>query len=350
MDRNAFTLPPFTVETVFTTLSQSQDWGLRKLRIPEMWQRTKGEGITIAVIDTGFPGTRDFIHPDLKNNMLHNMSETCIQGESIYDLKSGHGTFCCGIIAAEDNNIGYVGYAPKAKVLTIKALANNGSGSLGSIEKALEYAIQVKPDIVSMSLGAPFGSKRLHDLVCKLDSMCIPVIVAAGNGGAETGVLYPAKYREAFAIAAYDANGEVADFSAVGPEVDFAFPGVDVTSTFLNGGYAKLSGTSFACPACAGVVALIMAERKKEVAEGKAQPFKTTNEIYQILKDSAIHPESDGGRDVYSGWGIVDVSRLYVKSLRASDHEEDVKRNVPFLKSFWWSVREFVKSIGNLFH
>ena len=207
----------------------------------------------------------------------------------------------------------------------------------------------MKPDVVSMSLGAPFGSKKLHDLVCKLDSMCIPVVVAAGNGGASSGVLYPAKYNEAFAIAAYDANGEVADFSAVGPEVDFAFPGVDVTSTFLNGGYAKLSGTSFACPACAGVIALIIADRRRQVEEGKAKPFASTKEIYDILKRAAIHPESDGGRDIYSGWGIVDVSRLYVNTVRSASHEKDVKRGVPFLKCMWWSIKEFLRSSARLF-
>ena len=96
--------------------------------------------------------------------------------------------------------------------------------------------------------------------------MNIPVICAAGNGGAE-GVNYPAKHAESFAIAAYDATVQNRNFSAVGPEVDFAFPGVNIVGTYLNNGYATMNGTSFACPACAGVVALMLSKHKKQFIE-----------------------------------------------------------------------------------
>lgn len=345
---NAFTLPPFTAEPMdFISLSQSVDWGLKKLKIPDIWKETEGEGITVVVIDTGYPGTKGKPHPDLANNALIIPSKSFVNGEDVYDLKQGHGTACAGVIAAENNEIGYVGYAPKAKIISIKALGNNGSGSLSAIENALEYAISLKPDIVSMSLGAKIGSSRMHRLVKTLDSMNIPVVVAAGNGGAAEGVLYPAKYEEVFAIGAYDSNGKVANFSAVGPEVDFCFPGVSVTTTYLNGGYAKLNGTSFACPACAGVLALILAKHKKAVKEGKEEEYKSTMDLYNILKDMSVNPNTDGERDMYYGWGIVDVSRLKVNTLEEGYNASDV--TISFFGRLWHSVKRFFSSALRFF-
>lgn len=339
----AFTLPPFTSESIdFMPLSQSIDWGLNKLKIPDLWKETQGEDITIVIIDTGYPGTKGKPHPDLANNALILPSKSFVNGEDVYDTKQGHGTACAGVIAAENNEIGYVGYAPKAKVISVKALSNNGSGSLSAIENALEYAISLKPDIVSMSLGAAVGSTRMHRLVKKLDDMGIPVVVAAGNGGARQGVLYPAKYEEVFAIGAYDSNGKVAKFSAVGPEVDFCFPGVNVTTTFLNGGYAKLNGTSFACPACAGVLALIMSKHKKAVKEGKEEEYKSTMDLYNILKEMSVNPNTDGERDMYYGWGIVDVSRLKVDTLEEGYDADDV--TISFFARLWHSVKTFFSS------
>lgn len=341
---NTFTLPPFTAEAIdFMPLSQSVDWGLKKLNIPEIWKETQGEGITIVVIDTGYPGTKGKPHPDLAKNALLLPSKSFVNGEDVYDIKQGHGTACAGVIAAENNEIGYVGYAPKAKVISVKALSNNGSGSLASIENALEYAISLKPDIVSMSLGSRVGSMKMKRLIRKLDDMNIPVVVAAGNGGAEEGVLYPAKYEEVFAIGAYDSNGKVAKFSAVGPEVDFCFPGVNVTTTFLNGGYAKLNGTSFACPACAGVLALIMAKHKKAVANGEEEEYKSTMDLYNILKDMSVNPNTNGQKDMYYGWGIVDVSRLKVDALEAGYEAKDV--TISSFARFWHSVKRFFSSV-----
>ena len=343
-----FTLPPFTAEPIdFISLSQSVDWGLKKLKIPEIWKETEGEGITIVVIDTGYPGTKGKPQPDLANNALILPSKSFVNGEDVYDLKQGHGTACAGVIAAENNEIGYVGYAPKAKIISVKALGNNGSGSLAAIENALEYAISLKPDIVSMSLGARVGSTKMHRLVKTLDSMKIPVVVAAGNGGAEEGVLYPAKYEEVFAIGAYDSNGKVAKFSAVGPEVDFCFPGVSVTTTYLNGGYAKLNGTSFACPACAGVLALILAKHKKAVKEGKEEEYKSTMDLYNILKDMSVNPNTNGERDMYYGWGIVDVSRLKVDTLEEGYDADDV--TISSFARFWHSVKVFFASVRRAF-
>jgi subtilisin family serine protease len=340
----SFMLPPFTCEPVFTPLSQSIDWGLRKLNIPEMWKTTRGEGVTVVVIDTGFPGTEDHTHPDLENNAVVSESKSFVHGETMYDLQAGHSTAACGIIAAEDNEMGYVGYAPEAKVICLKALKNNGGGTAESVEAALLHALAIKPDIVSMSLGSPKGSSRMHDLIRKLDSLNIPVVVAAGNGGAKQGVLYPAKYEECFAIGAYDSDGKIASFSAVGPEVDFAFPGVNITTTFLNDGYATVKGTSFACPACVGLMALIISKHKKDVSAGKEEEYKSTMDLYNILKSMSHNPNTPDKKDVYFGWGIVDVSNLGINELSIDDPPEKTTYHSSFVR-FLLSMKRFFQKI-----
>lgn len=305
-------LPKYQIEKLFLSLSQSVDWGLKQMKVQELWKKTKGKGITIAVLDTGCPAKKDdkgniVVHPDLKNNILLDKCDSFIRSEDIFDY-AGHSTACCGVIAAEDNETGFVGYAPEAKIICYKVLNKYGAGSLEWIEKALERCIKVKPDIVSMSLGSQVGSSIMHQYVKKLDSMGIPVICAAGNGGKDEGVNYPAYYKESFAIGAYDHSLKIANFSAIGDQLDFAFPGVNINTTWLNNGYTAISGTSFACPACAGLVALIIAMAK---AEGTVpENARNTLWIYDELKKYATNPSKINTRTTDWGWGYIDIQKL----------------------------------------
>ena len=305
-------LPKFRVEQLFTALSQSVDWGLEQMKISQIWPKTKGAGIKIAVLDTGCPAKLSqagvaTIHPDLRHNVILGECLSFVPNEDIYDYQ-GHSTAVCGVIAAEDNQLGFVGYAPEAKIITYKVLDKNGAGSLRWIENALKKCIETKPDIVSMSLGSIMDTPLMHTLVKKLDSMGIPVICAAGNGADFEGVNYPAKYDEAFAIGAYDKELNIADFSAIGDELDFAFPGVDIETTWLDFGYTKISGTSFACPACTGLVALIMAEKK--AAGMNFSECQNTIWLYNELKNLATNPKKLADQTSDWGWGYIDVQKL----------------------------------------
>ena len=102
---------------------QFYGWEIQKFDIPSLWKKTKGEGIRVAVIDTGC----DLHHHDLKNNMLNGMNFV-EPGKPPMD-KNGHGTHVAGTIAASDNNLGMVGVAPKAKIIPIKALGDDGGGN-----------------------------------------------------------------------------------------------------------------------------------------------------------------------------------------------------------------------------
>ena len=102
------------------------------------------------VIDTGHP-----VHSDIGDNAIE--GKNCIPNESIID-ENGHQLHCTGIICAKDNETGMVGVAPNAKCISVKALAKNGSGSYQSLTDALDYAIEVKPDVVSMLTTSGFTS------------------------------------------------------------------------------------------------------------------------------------------------------------------------------------------------
>lgn len=300
MDDTEIKLPPVEVNEELGTLSQRIDWGLRQLNVPKTWSITKGDGITVMVIDTGHP-----VHPDIGDNAIE--GKNCIPNEPIID-ENGHQLHCTGIICAKDNETGMVGVAPNAKCISVKALNKNGSGSYQGLTEALDYAIEMKPDLVSMSLGGSAPSTAMHSRIKKLYSMNIPVVCAAGNSG-DGGVNYPAAFDETIAIAAYDKYGNVARFSSKGEKVEWAAPGVNIYSTYLNNGYASLSGTSMACPFIAGVVALMLAKHKKQEAETGKNDCKTVAQIREHLL-KYTNDKGEVGRDNSWGYGVIDVERL----------------------------------------
>ena len=293
-------LPDLEIEEPISTLSQTIDWGLNQSNVPSTWKVSKGEGITILVIDTGKPD-----HPDLNKNLLG--GKNFIDGETIED-GHGHHTHCAGIIAGLNNDMGMVGVAPESKIISAKALSNSGSGSYSSLAKALDYAIDIKPDIVSMSLGSPTPSDIIHDKIKTLYELNIPVVCSAGNSGLR-GVSYPAAFPETIAVAAYDENGKIAYFSSVGKMVDWAAPGVSIYSTYLNSRYTKMSGTSMACPFLVGVIALMLSKHKKQEENGETNDCKTVEDIRNhLLKYTMDYGPK--GKDWSWGYGVVNVEKL----------------------------------------
>ena len=293
-------LPFLQINEEMTSLSQRVDWGLKQLNVPATWSVTKGEGVTAMVIDTGHP-----IHPDIGDNAIE--GKNCIPGEPLED-ENGHQLHCTGIICAKDNETGMVGVAPEAKCISVKALAKNGSGSYLGLGEALDYAIEMKPDVVSMSLGGPTPSALLQRKIKRLYDMNIPVVCAAGNTG-EGGVNWPAAFDETIAVAAYDKYGNIANFSSRGEKVEWAAPGVRIYSTFLNNGYASLSGTSMACPFITGVICLMIAKHRKQEQETGKNDCKTVAEIREHLL-KYTNDKGAVGRDNSWGYGVIDVEKL----------------------------------------
>ena len=247
------------VSVPFVALSQTQNWGMAMVGIQEIWDvSNRGEGIRIAILDTGFAE-----HPDLVDAWKLEEAVNCSSDPKPLDEGSGHSVHVCGIISGSDNDFGVVGVAPKAKCYAIKVLDNRGSGSYESISAGLRKAIDLNVDIINMSLGAPSEPPSyIHDLIKEAVSKGIVVVAAAGNDS--KAVNYPARYDEVIAVAALDEGGNLATFTSRDSSVDIVAPGTNIYSTHLNGQYCKMSGTSQASPFVAGICALIKAALKNK--------------------------------------------------------------------------------------
>ena len=282
-------LLPHVVTARVQTLVESDEYNISLLNIPEAWKETQGEGIKVAVLDAGRPN-----HPDL----VIAGSKSFVPG---YDEdKCGHDTHVCGIIrATAGNGIGIRGIAPLCDIYAGVVLGAEGSGELDWIVKGIYWAVdEVKADIINMSLGLDASAPTVKTLLAACNyakSKGVTVICAAGNEYGKVG--QPARYNSVIAVAAVDSAEKHADFSNAGPEVDFATGGVDIFSTYLNNGYAKLSGTSMASPALTGVATLILASYKKEGV------ILTPDDLYEHIKGIAFDVGPKGFDNQY-GWGI----------------------------------------------
>jgi major intracellular serine protease len=258
--------------------------GVEMIQAPKIWDQTKGKGITVAILDTGC----DIIHPDLKERIIGGRNFTNDDGGKADEYKdyNGHGTHVAGTIAATKNNTGVVGVAPEANLLIIKVLDKNGSGQYEWIINGINYAIEQRADIISMSLGGPEDLPELHTAIQKAISNNILVICAAGNEGDGVDSTdefdYPGSYNEVISVGAIDLERHSSNFSNSNNEVDLVGPGEKILSTFLDGKYATLSGTSMATPHVSGAMALIKAlsitsfERDLTATELYAQLIKRT--------------------------------------------------------------------------
>lgn len=240
----------------FNALSQTQNWGMALAAIQDVWQIAKGEGVTVAILDTGISE-----HVDLSECWTKDKVFNCSDSDSWEDKASGHGTHVAGIIAGSDNDFGVVGVAPKCKVVPIKVLSDDGAGSFETIAAGLRKAIELNVDIINMSLGTSSEPPQvIHDLILEAVSKGIVVVAAAGNDSKS--VNFPARYDEVIAVAALDAGGRLATFTSKDETVDIVAPGVDIYSTYLRNEYCKMSGTSQASPFVAGICALIKSALK----------------------------------------------------------------------------------------
>jgi subtilisin family serine protease len=201
----------------------------------------------------------------------------------------------------------------------------------------LDFAIKVQPNVVSMSLGSSSTSDAEYQRIKKLYEMNIPVVCAAGNSGGK-GVEYPAKYPETIAVAAYDKNGFIANFSAVGEEVDFAAPGVEIYSTYLNNEYAMLAGTSMATPWITGVILLLLSKHLKQEKETGQNDCKTVEQIKEHLRKYTID-KGYVGKDKYYGYGIIDVEHL-IESKEAVITQPIIVENTR-----WTKTRNFLNNL-----
>jgi subtilisin len=237
-------------EGCFTVVAPSTaQWGVRRVGVGD------GTGKRVWIIDTGV----DPDHPDL--NVNQTLSRSFITSETTIEDNNGHGTHVAGIIGALNNTRGVLGVASGVSIIALKALDGEGNGNSSSIMRALNYIGQNAQagEVVNISLGTDTISAALDNAVRTLADRGILFAIAAGNDAVKANLSSPARVNapNVFTVSATDSLGRLARFSNFGNDVvDFAAPGVDIVSTFSQGRYARLSGTSMAAPHVAGVLVL----------------------------------------------------------------------------------------------
>ncbi len=219
-----------------------------------------GANVNVAVLDTGVAK-----HPDLdvkvcKDTTKRGIKNGCNDGV-------GHGTHVAGTIAANGgfDGKGIYGVAPETNLWAIKVCKTNGCWA-DDIATGIRYAADHGANIISMSLGGNSESSLIKDAIDYAVSKDVLVVAAAGNDGPELGSIdYPGANAKVIAVAAVDNYKNVPSWSSRGlndndylietKEVEFAAPGIEIESTYNDGCYAKMSGTSMATPHIAGLAA-----------------------------------------------------------------------------------------------
>lgn len=286
-------------------------WHLDQIRMPQAWTYSRGEGVIVAVVDTGVTQVEDLQGTEFVPGW--NFVE---DGPDARD-DHGHGTHVAGTIAQTTHNgVGVAGVAYRARIMPIKVLSGSGSGSINGIAQGIRWATDHGAQVINMSLGGPFNSQVLAKAVRYAHDHGVVVVCAAGNDGRGK-VSFPAANPGAIAVAATQYDESTTFYSNWGREIFIAAPGgntrVDQNNDGLPDGvlqntvtpgnigkqdYLLFMGTSMASPHIAGVAALI-------VGQGVRNP----EQVAALLQQTARRPaQYRGKRDNHYGAGIVDAA------------------------------------------
>lgn len=324
-------------------------WGMDAIDAPEAWNTGQtGEGVRVAVLDSGIDGT----HPDLTPNLNTDLSASFVEGEE-WQVRPGfyfnHGTHVAGTIAAADNSFGVIGVAPNAEIVAVKVLSEySGSGPFSSINAGIVYAALIDADVINMSLGATFNKNGFiptPDGLIKVPGKFIAeikhaqqrainfayrngttIVVSAGNGGTNfdvngSALKLPAGLNNVISVSAtapfswvenplgdLDIPASYTDYgrshvTVSAPGGDFDSPSgfwyYDMVLSTIPGGWSWSAGTSMASPHVAGVAALIIGKNG-----GQMDPHEVTKQ----LTNTADNLDGNGS-SLYHGKGRVNAYR-----------------------------------------
>jgi subtilisin len=294
-------------------------WGQKAMRLDQLPGTHRGQGIKIAIIDSGAATSHDNLH-DIKFGFDVLNKKNNPDGWDQDTL--GHGSHCAGVIAAADITSGMRGFAPDAEVHACKLFPG---GQVSQLIDALEYCIDKQIDVVNLSLGGAEVSEALEQQIIRAKRAGVACIVAAGNSGGP--VQYPASSPNVLAVAAIgkldefpadsyhaqtiDTNVDAygfftAKFSCFGPQVGVCAPGVAITSSVPPNNFAAWDGTSMAAPHITGLAALTLAHHPDfQAGTYKARGPERVERLFQVIRASA-HRVSQADQS-HTGYGLPDV-------------------------------------------
>ena len=295
------------VQITASDLELDNAWGVKHIGAGSLHSTNKGAGVTVAVLDSGI----DYTHPDLSPNYIGGYDFE--NGDSNPMDDNGHGTHVAGTIAAADDDVdtSVVGVAPQANLMALKVLDENGTGSFSNVVAALDWLMAYKTAhpgeyVTNHSYGSSLDPGiTVFKTFARAYAAGILHVASAGNAGncagKGGGIGFPAIYESVIAVTAIDSTNTRACFSSVGSDAELAAPGVDVLSTYPNGGYALGTGTSMASPHVAGVAALVMS--------GGISDVNWNGRINDDVRTALAATARDlgaAGHDTLYGHGLVD--------------------------------------------
>jgi thermitase len=266
-----------------------EQWGLMKTGFESAWDRARGSGVRIAIVDSG-AAVR---HVDLRQKIA--LQRDLINNDGTVEDPFEHGTHVAGIAAAETGNgTGVAGGCPNCKLLIAKVLDGDGMGTATDVAQGIIWSTDHGAEVVNVSLGDSHNVRAVRDAVDYATGKGAVVVAAAGNNDTNR-LEYPAAYSDVIAVAATNKNDRRAWFSNYGDWVDVAAPGVGILST-VPGGYSAWDGTSMATPHVAALASLLASQGRSAV-NIKKRIFNTAVDL------------GPTGRDPYYGYGRIDANR-----------------------------------------
>lgn len=297
---------------------QALGWGQKAMRLDQLPAHYRGQGIKIAIVDSGAANSHDDLKQITRGYDILNKN----QNANTWNVDTiSHGSHCAGVIAGADTQGGIRGFAPEAEIHACKLFPG---GQISQLIEALEYCIEKKIDVVNLSLGGAEPSEALEQQIQRARQAGIACIVAAGNSGGT--VQYPASSPNVLAVAAIgrmnefpadsyhvqtitpqiDANGFYsARFSCYGPEIAVCAPGVAITSSVPENNYAAWDGTSMAAPHVTGLAALVLAHHPDFQGGLVMRNAERVERLFHIIKLSCRPVQLGDQRK--TGFGLPDV-------------------------------------------
>lgn len=280
---------PLTRESV-----RSQQWQLETLGVQEAWTKATGEGVTVAVVDSGV----DADHVDLRGQVLKGRDFVDPSGDGDTDLV-GHGTTVSGIIAGLDDASGVVGIAPHAKILPVRVLdRENRYDDAEIVADGVRWAVDNGARVINLSLGGTGTSPALAAAIDYAFAADVVVVACTGNASASTStnVWYPAREPGVIAVAGMERDGTTLwSGSITGKETVVTAPATQLVGARPDDEYWRVQGTSFAAPMVSATAALIRSR----------WPTMPAGEVVNRIIKSA-RDRGPAGRDARFGYGLID--------------------------------------------
>lgn len=283
---------PFLAATPARAAAIPDQWQMEMLGARKAWKIATGEGVTVAVIDSGVAP-----HPDLAGRVLHGVDLVTGTGDGTND-EVGHGTTVAGLIAGRSSDgKGVIGLAPDATILPVRVLnSKNKYDDARVVAEGVVWAVDHGARVINLSLGSGVVSGVLAEAIDYAFAKDVVVVACVGNilpDGPPT-VWHPASEPGVLAVTALVQDGALWKGSLTGPQTVLAAPGSDLIGSGV-GGFQRVQGTSFASPLVAASAALI---------RGHWPSMSAANVVQRLIRTARdVGPE---GRDAQYGFGVVD--------------------------------------------